>query len=535
MPTPEELEARARARVGLQLDGKWNLEKLLGVGGMAAVYAARHRNGARAAVKVLHPEISRDEDVRARFLHEGKAANRVEHPGAVRVLDDDTVQAGPDQGTAYMVMELLEGESVFHRVRRTGTLAEGEVGRIADEVLAVLEAAHARGIVHRDLKPDNLFLVRGDDGRERVKVLDFGIARIADASRKTNVGTTLGTPSYMAPEQARGQRDRIDGRTDLFALGATMFRLLTGRRVHEGESPADVLAKMATEQAPPIRSVSEFVSLGMAAVIDRALRYERDERYADASAMRDDLRAAREGRPLPSGTSPREALGFLAGGAEVTQQGGRAIEPPTMTTAPASQLQVEAPPPSYVHEAPPPSEAPTLDAPTLEAKTTPLVTQAEIPKTLTRPLIEPVLPPTRVAFGGSANAEPIAEPVRRKPKWLFVGGGLGLAAALVVSAFFLLGSKAAPRSASQDELHEEAAKTDPEEAKSADPPRDVEPAPVDSASAPEPSAAAPTATVTKPVVTKPKVTPLSPTAPKPTPTSSPKGKPTSTPGKGKTK
>jgi hypothetical protein len=334
----DDLAERASPRVGRLLDEKWRLERLLGVGGMAAVYAARHRNGARAAVKILHPELAREGEVRTRFLQEGYAANKVEHPGAVQVLDDDVVKGGDDDGAAYIVMELLEGESLLDRARRNAApLPEAEVLAIAEGVLEVLEAAHAHGIVHRDLKPENLFLVRPSTPppaldsvvREppvRVKVLDFGIARIADGGGRTRVGTALGTPSYMAPEQAKGRRDEIDGRTDLFALGATMFRVLTGRRVHDADTAPEILAKMATLPAPPVRSVAPEVSETLASIIDRALRFARADRYADAKAMREDVRAAREGRALPSREDvspaavtgemavPGPATGFSAGG-----------------------------------------------------------------------------------------------------------------------------------------------------------------------------------------------------------------------------
>ena len=299
----DELELRAQARIGRVLNEKWTLERLLGVGGMTAVYAARHRNGAKAAVKVLHPEFFADEDVRQRFLHEGRAANKVEHPNAVQVLDDDVVKGDGqgDEGTAYLVMELLEGESLLSYARNLGrSVPEAEVLAVADQVLEVLEAAHAHGIIHRDLKPENLFLVRAPSSPEglRLKVLDFGIARIADGGGKTRVGTALGTPTYMAPEQAAGRRNEIDGRTDLFALGATMWRLLTGLRIHDAPSGAEILAKMATMRAPKIRSLAPAISAPMAAIIDRALEFDRDARYPDAAAMRRDVRAAIEGRPL---------------------------------------------------------------------------------------------------------------------------------------------------------------------------------------------------------------------------------------------
>ncbi len=278
------------------LDDKWTLERLLGVGGMAAVYGARHRNGARAAVKVLHPDLSRHKEVRERFLREGYAANRVEHAGAVKVLDDDVVASGPEAGTAYIVMELLEGESLQERLERGPPLGELGFLAIAGSVLEVLEAAHARGVVHRDLKPENLFLIREGEadavGPLRVKVLDFGLARLLQGDAITSYGLALGTPSFMSPEQAAGRTDEIDGRTDLFALAATGFRLCTGRRIHEAPSPVDLVLKMAHLPAPRVRSIRPDVSEPCARVIDRALEFRREDRYENAGAMLEDVRRA---------------------------------------------------------------------------------------------------------------------------------------------------------------------------------------------------------------------------------------------------
>ncbi len=279
------------------LDDKWTLDRLLGVGGMAAVYAATHRNGARAAVKVLHPDLSRHKDVRERFLREGYAANRVEHPGAVKVLDDDVVVAGPESGTAYIVMELLEGVSLQDRLERGPQMGEVEFLSIASSVLEVLEAAHARGVVHRDLKPENLFLVRPTEEapastRARVKVLDFGLARIVQGQALTSYGLALGTPSFMSPEQAAGRIDEIDGRTDLFALAATGFRICAGRRIHEAGNPVELVRKMASLAAPRVRTVRSDVSEPCARVLDRALEFRREDRYETAAAMREDVERA---------------------------------------------------------------------------------------------------------------------------------------------------------------------------------------------------------------------------------------------------
>jgi serine/threonine-protein kinase len=311
----------ALARVGTTLNDKWTLERLLGVGGMGAVYAGRHRNGATAAIKLLHPELARNKVVRERFLREGYAANKVGHAGVVKVLDDDVVSGGKDDGAAYLVMELLEGESLQDRLERGESIDEGDFLKIADGVLDVLQAAHKGGVVHRDLKPENLFFVREEGGRTRIKVLDFGLARLLQEQTITSYGLVLGTPSFMAPEQAAGKTPEIDGRTDLFALAATGFRLRAGRRIHEGDDPIDLVRKMASVPAPSLRSVAPDASAPFARVIDKALQFKREDRYANAAAMQKDVRRAM--KELPSRKPPPPlpaAAGARAKAAEATVQ-----------------------------------------------------------------------------------------------------------------------------------------------------------------------------------------------------------------------
>jgi len=291
----DPIDEKARARVGSVLDDKWTLERLLGVGGMGAVYEARHRNGARGAVKVLHPDLARNEEVRLRFRREGYAANSVDHPGAVKVLDDEVVKSGPDEGTAYIVMELLEGESLEDRLERGETIGERAFLVILEQVLDVLVAAHAHGVVHRDLKPENLFFARSSDGGPpRVKLLDFGLARLLAGQAITTYGLAVGTPSFMSPEQAAGRVADIDGRTDLFSLAATGFRLTAGRRIHEGDNAVDLVTKMANLPAPKLRDLAPSASAAYARVIDRGLEFLREDRYPTAEAMRQDVRRAIE-------------------------------------------------------------------------------------------------------------------------------------------------------------------------------------------------------------------------------------------------
>ncbi|AUX47265.1 uncharacterized protein SOCE26_087830 [Sorangium cellulosum] len=299
----DDERAACERRVGTTLRGKWTIDRLLGIGGMAAVYAATHKIGRREAIKILHPEVARSKDLRARFEREAQAVNRFRHPGVVEIRDIDTT----DDGAPFLVMELLEGESLADRLQRLGSLETGEVLRLMDELLDVLGAAHDQGIIHRDIKLDNLFVENGG----RLKVLDFGIARMRDGVKtamRTRTGATLGTVSYMAPEQVRGIS--VDHRADLFAVGATMFRLLAKRRIHEARTESELLVKMATMAAPPLASVAPETPQGLCLLVDRALAFDRERRYPDARTMQADMRALLRGEAPPF-ASARFAAGDL--------------------------------------------------------------------------------------------------------------------------------------------------------------------------------------------------------------------------------
>jgi serine/threonine-protein kinase len=277
---------RAEARIGSVIKDKWRLDRLLGVGGMACVYAATHRNKKRAAVKMLHRELSSDKVVRERFLREGYLANSVAHRGAVSVDDDDIAE----DGSAFLVMELLDGETIEQRWRRKAErLPLEEVLAVGDQVLDTLAAAHDKGVVHRDLKPENLFLTR--DGI--VKLLDFGIGRLNDVkgvSSTTLSGAAMGTPAFMAPEQARGRWEEVDGQTDLWALGATLYTLLTGQYVHQAATVNETLALAVSQQAHSIAVLRPDLPLRVVALVDRSLAYAKPQRFADARAMQHELR-----------------------------------------------------------------------------------------------------------------------------------------------------------------------------------------------------------------------------------------------------
>jgi serine/threonine-protein kinase len=283
---------RAHERIGQVLRGKYRLDAVLGVGGMAAVYAATHRNRKRFAVKVLHAHVASRSSALRRFLREGYVANSVGHPGVVNVLDDDVAE----DGSAFLVMELLDGITAEALRRATGNaLPMDVVLTIADQLLDILEAAHLRSVIHRDIKPSNLFILR--DGT--LKVLDFGIARLLEPSGGViTTGATFGTPAFMAPEQALGRTTEIDGRADVWAAGATIFTLASGQLVHDGANAEQMFVNAATR---PARSLSTIpsVDVAMASIVDRALSFERSDRWASAGAMRDAIRAeARPSDPL---------------------------------------------------------------------------------------------------------------------------------------------------------------------------------------------------------------------------------------------
>jgi serine/threonine-protein kinase len=284
-----ELNMRARARLGSTLRGKYTLERVLGAGGMAVVYKAVHRNRAEFAVKMLLPELSHDDEVRTRFLREGYAANSVKHPGVVAIVDDDVA----DDGAAFIVMELLDGVSVEDLAQKHGGRVPPKIASsIGCQVLEVIAAAHDKGILHRDLKPANLFLMKNG----QVKVLDFGIARVRDLASKgahaTQTGTSFGTPAFMSPEQARGKTKEIDERSDVWAIGATLFALLTGSCVHDGESSNEIMVKAATEPARHVGPLVPGIPPLVASVIDRALAFVPAQRWESASAMRAALESA---------------------------------------------------------------------------------------------------------------------------------------------------------------------------------------------------------------------------------------------------
>lgn len=288
----------ARERLPRRLAGTaWTLESELGSGGMARVYRGRRDDGRVAALKVLRPAFIATAELRERFFREADAPNRLEHPALARVLERNVVE-----GTAYIAFELLEGEDLEARVRRRGPLPVAEAVGHARALLEVLAHAHARGALHRDVKPANVFITAGGE----LKLLDFGLVRLTDAldpELLTREGTLLGSLAYMSPEQARGEISRLDARTDVFAVGATLFHLLAGRPPRRATQGPTWIAKAATEPVPPLASAAPDVPKSVAAAVDRALEFQPERRFPDAGAFLATLAALQGGEDIgPNGT-----------------------------------------------------------------------------------------------------------------------------------------------------------------------------------------------------------------------------------------
>lgn len=278
------LEANPRGqRIGQLFCGKWTLEHLLGAGAAGEVYAARHLNGHRVAIKVALAKWAQFPQMRERFLTEARASNRVEHRAIVRVHDEGVAE----DGSSFLVMDLLQGRTLGEYLERNGPLSPEQALLVAHEVLEALMATHEAGVLHRDIKPGNLFL--NSDGR--VLLVDFGIARLAESRALTQVGVPIGTPSFMPPEQAAGLWHKVDERTDLWSLGATLFTLLTGQAVRQVTTLADELQVASTIPARSLGTVRELPS-AVVDLVDKALAIDPADRFDSAAAMRDAVRDA---------------------------------------------------------------------------------------------------------------------------------------------------------------------------------------------------------------------------------------------------
>jgi serine/threonine-protein kinase len=279
--------------VGDILAKKYRLERLVGEGGTGVVVAARHMQLEReVAIKFLRTALASDE-IRLRFEREAHAIGQIESEHVVLVLEVGAL----DDGCPYMVMEYLEGRDLAKTLKEDGPLSVEDAADCMLQVCEALDGAHAQGIIHRDLKPANLFLTRREDGGPHIKVVDFGISKLLDPKLKgdsnplevTSAFTVLGSPRYMAPEQLRNSKD-VDGRADLWSLGAVLFQLLTGKYAFDAENNVHASLAVLTTEAPLVRALAPHVPPELEAVVNKCLTKDRERRFQTAAELADALR-----------------------------------------------------------------------------------------------------------------------------------------------------------------------------------------------------------------------------------------------------
>lgn len=272
----------------------YKITRKLGAGGMGSIYEGEHsRMGRKFAVKLLDPAFAENEEVFQRFKREAEIAGQLGHPNIVEVVDFNKT----DQGIPYIVMELLNGMDLADWIAKRGAFSFQAAYPVIAEVVDALEAAHAAGVVHRDMKPQNIFLCERGRRNDYVKLLDFGISKMKQSSSiVTKTNAVMGTPYYMSPEQAEGKNQEIDSRTDIFALGAIIYEMLTGKLAFYAPSVPTAMFKVCYEEPAPIRDLVPNLPDGLAEVLAKALAKDKNNRYASARALGDDLDRVYQGQ-----------------------------------------------------------------------------------------------------------------------------------------------------------------------------------------------------------------------------------------------
>lgn len=283
---------QANLRPGDVLCKKWKIVRFLRMSETSQAYLADHRNGCRVVVRVLHPHLCLDATLAARFRREAYVANTITHPAIIKVIDDDVL---PD-GRTVLVTDPVEGESLEDIRKAFGGRVPLDLAvDVITQVLDALECAHAEGIVHRNLRPELVLVQRG-----QVKIADFGFARVVNAAEDlTDMGLVLGTPQFLAPEQARGHRELVDAQSDIFAVGAILFLLLSGQHVHQSDSPDGFLYSATLSSARSLRMAvgEDLVPDEVVDVVDRALKFKKAERWLSAEELATALRNVVAGKP----------------------------------------------------------------------------------------------------------------------------------------------------------------------------------------------------------------------------------------------
>ena len=390
-------------KIGDRIEGKYEIKRLLGEGGMGAVYEGEntliHR---RVAIKVLHSGVAALEEAVKRFENEAQAAGRIGSDHIVEVLDLGRLESGD----RYMVMEFLKGESLSARIAARGKLSPSEICHIGLQLLEGLSAAHEAGIIHRDLKPDNIFLIAQTKGRtDFVKILDFGISKFNVMGKDfsmTRTGSVMGTPYYMAPEQARGAKN-LDARLDVYAAGVILFEAATGKVPFDGDTFNELLIKIVMEESPPVRSLVPELDPGLAEIIDRARQKNPDQRFASAREFRDALARWSEG-----------ARNALASGATL------ALAPPAVVS-PGGDTALAGGAGLAAREV----------IPARAAEVSPAAVNATVPFA---PAAEPVALGNRTgqAWANTQAGLPPEEPKKRSSRNVMIAGGSAVALAMVV-------------------------------------------------------------------------------------------------------
>jgi serine/threonine protein kinase len=374
--------------VGKTVGGRYKLLRRLGGGGMGAVYEAEHAMiGRHVAVKLLHAQYASDIDVVRRFLNEARAAAMIGHPNILECTD----MGRTDEGSPFLVLELLKGRDLASLIKSSGPMSIGRSVRIALDVCSALKAAHEREIVHRDIKPENVFIATGDDGIERVKVLDFGISKFGEGKQSgpgTATGQMLGTPAYMAPEQIH-DASRVDRRTDVYAVGVLLYQMLSSQFPFYADTLPMLFIKIATESPRPIDAHRPDLPPALVDAITRAIEKDPEDRFTTvdelasaiapfvgmteappAMALTETLPAGATPMvisskrvpttPPPAGRPPYFAIAVGALAFAVLAVG--AI---TLTNVPGTSVEVEAPPPTSlppVMPISPPATTPAIAA-----------------------------------------------------------------------------------------------------------------------------------------------------------------------------
>ncbi|HKR12225.1 MAG TPA: protein kinase [Pyrinomonadaceae bacterium] len=441
----EVLEADPASIVNTVLDGQYQMEALLGKGGMGAVYRARHiLLGDRVAIKVLPPEVRTNAEWLRRFRREGQAARRFRHNNAVTVYDLRTAA----DGTIYMVMEYVEGHTLDVAIKTRGRFPAAEAFEILTPIMSVLDTAHSMGVVHRDLKPENIMIGQAENGPPVVKLLDLGIAKLREIAGAENSGNTaltmagqvLGTPYYMSPEQwgeiPRDGNVEIDGRADIYSLGLVFYEMILGRRCFSGNTLHELRREHVQTQPKPLHEVVPDVPRAFSDAIERATAKDRADRQGTAAILTSELRAALESAPKSSSSTPAPSLmETVAVGRDLGTSSD--VNAPTMITMEgAASTSVQADRPSATHAAtvfepaaPVPKPVPPPVPPVPPAKpananmsAATVAEPASMPSVVTVPHI-----------ATSTGALPVAEPAAVKKS------RVGLLIAAVVVVFLVLG------------------------------------------------------------------------------------------------